>query len=263
MKKIVIDIFETEKKTIKPNYIFHRPTDKLHSRCIEYPWASSKLNNSKIILDVGSAKSDKTWLSYLIQLNKLKDYEIHATDYDSINIDGVNFKQSDVRKLPYKDNYFDLIFAISVIEHIGLNNNPDNNLKNPKFSKSGDFEAFKELIRVLKPNGRIILTIPYSNRYGDEKLIFGNYARCYNWNRLSKFSNYAFMEEIQFYEYDAMNKTKKIKKINTFIKVLNKYIAIDFFDSVIWKLKNKETVNGVNKWHTDCVACGIWRKRTN
>lgn len=56
----------------------------------------------------------------------------------------------DGRKLPYKKNFFDKIFSVSVIEHI------ENN---------GDTKCIKELARVLKPGGKIVITTPFGKEY--------------------------------------------------------------------------------------------------
>lgn len=57
---------------------------------------------------------------------------------------------ADGRKLKYKKNYFDKVYCISVIEHI---------------SENGDLVCMKELARVLKPGGTIVLTVPYGKKY--------------------------------------------------------------------------------------------------
>jgi len=59
-KLLSIPIFEKDESGhIIPNLLFHRTYDRIHSRCIEYPFAASNIGDAKIILDVGSAKSDK------------------------------------------------------------------------------------------------------------------------------------------------------------------------------------------------------------
>lgn len=65
--------------------------------------------------------------------------------------------------LGFKDNTFDKIYSISVLEHI-----PGN----------GDTDAMKELARVLKPGGRLVITVPYAQKYRSE---FAN-ADVYNLN---------------------------------------------------------------------------------
>src|SRR5690606_22533258 len=56
-------------------------------------------------------------------------------------------------KLNYANESFDAVLSISVIEHI--NNN-------------GDFNAIKEMWRVLKPSGVLILTFPVSKFFNIE-----------------------------------------------------------------------------------------------
>lgn len=56
------------------------------------------------------------------------------------------FIQNIEEKTQFKDNYFDIIFMLDVIEHF----------KNP-------FKALKEVYRILKPEGIFLLTTPNSN----------------------------------------------------------------------------------------------------
>ncbi len=67
----------------------------------------------------------------------------------------------DLKKLPFSDNFFDLIFCIGVLHHIDSME-----------------EALKELWRILKPGGRIVLWV-----YGKE----GNFWIIYILNPLRKF----------------------------------------------------------------------------
>src|SRR3989344_1586563 len=65
------------------------------------------------------------------------------------------------RKLPFKDNSFDVIICADVLEH----------LENDDFS-------IKELVRVLKKDGTIVLTGPaYSKFYGVHDKLIGHYRR--------------------------------------------------------------------------------------
>jgi len=80
---------------------------------------------------------------------------------DFINVDihydfkDKNYVRSDVRKLPFKDNYADYILAREVIEHI-----PTKDL----------VSTLKEWIRVLKPGGRLVITCPDFNQMAEEWL---------------------------------------------------------------------------------------------
>lgn len=65
----------------------------------------------------------------------------------------------DITELNYKDNYFDVIICNHVLEHI-----------------PNDFQAMKELYRVLKPNGFAILQVPISLKLNETFEIKSNTA---------------------------------------------------------------------------------------
>ncbi len=113
------------------------------------------------ILDVGSPKDLPALLA------SCRGYEVVATDIlpgaielsnryaRALGVEGVGAGRmisevQDGRKLPYPDASFDAAFAVSVIEHI-----PD----------SGDSAAVAELVRVVRPGGRIVITTPYGLEY--------------------------------------------------------------------------------------------------
>lgn len=54
-----------------------------------------------------------------------------------------HIKKGDVSKLPYDDNFFDIVSCMDVLEHI-----------------EHDEKAVKEIFRILKPGGEMLLTVP-------------------------------------------------------------------------------------------------------
>jgi SAM-dependent methyltransferase len=58
----------------------------------------------------------------------------------------------DGRHLTFGDNEFDAAYSVSVLEHI---------------PEDGDTRAIQELARVVRPGGRIVLTVPYAREYGE------------------------------------------------------------------------------------------------
>lgn len=52
----------------------------------------------------------------------------------------------DIIKIPLKDNQFDVVLASEVLEHL-----------------NDDYLAVKELVRVLKPGGQLLITVPHAN----------------------------------------------------------------------------------------------------
>lgn len=63
---------------------------------------------------------------------------------------GVEFEIGDGRALDHADGSFDHAYSISVIEHI---------------ADDGDVLALGELARVVRPGGRVVVTLPYTERY--------------------------------------------------------------------------------------------------
>jgi len=95
--------------------------------------------------------------------NVLKNYDkfIYSEYYPYPNLKGGQYikdiHHEDLQSLSFKDNSFDLIITQDILEHV----------ENP-------YLAFKEIYRVLKPNGIHLFTVPIDNNkktfhYFDEK----------------------------------------------------------------------------------------------
>lgn len=125
-----------------------RPTD----RYIEYPWIIENLPKPPCkILDIGCSGS----MFPLI---------IGAFGYDVIGIDVREyspqdrfiFMKTDALVMPFKDNSFDAVTAISTIEHIGLKGR-----YGVEELLEGDRKAILEVQRILKPGGLFLMTAPF------------------------------------------------------------------------------------------------------
>ena len=129
-------------------------------RCAEFRYVLEHLNVTADhrVLDVGSPKLLSLFLASRVGAN------IWATDlvddffppYAAYAASMLGSEQSryvietqDARTLTYRDESFDRVFSVSVVEHI-----PDD----------GDARAMEEIARVLKPGGIACLTVPWSDR---------------------------------------------------------------------------------------------------
>lgn len=125
-------------------------------RYLEYPWMLKNINIKQgKLLDAGSSNSD------LLRAFLPKTVEIHALNINIVkkkNTD-IIFAREDLRKTNYPDNYFDCIICISVLEHVGVHGRygSDND-------ETGDYKAVKEMSRILKKDGVLLLTVPYGIR---------------------------------------------------------------------------------------------------
>ncbi|MBI5642859.1 MAG: class I SAM-dependent methyltransferase [Deltaproteobacteria bacterium] len=102
-----------------------------------------KANNS--VLDVGCGTG--IMLEYLKEFGDVRgmDFSADAVNYSNLRLKGaVEVKQGGLTgKLPYKENTFNLITLLDVIEHI-----------------DDDRKALKAAFRILKPGGTLVCTVP-------------------------------------------------------------------------------------------------------
>ena len=72
----------------------------------------------------------------------------------SLPLDGLAFKNGTLNKLPFGDGSLESVSSLCVVEHIGLGRYGD------PLNCHGTEEAITELKRVLKPGGRLYLSVP-------------------------------------------------------------------------------------------------------
>jgi SAM-dependent methyltransferase len=135
---------------------------RIDERIVEYPWLFSRLPATEgTLLDAGSVLN----FEYLLRQPQLAKKKVHictlAPEERCFWELGVNYLFEDLRKLPYRDEWFDQIVCLSTIEHVGMDNSLYSDGQ-PREQKPGDFlGAVTELKRVLKPGGTIYFSVPY------------------------------------------------------------------------------------------------------
>jgi len=106
-------------------------------------------NYSGRILDAGCG--DGRLLGEIYSVSKIKkelygvDYSTNAIEFARLFVPEATFIQADLIKLPYEDNFFDVIFLVEVLEHFRPDDIP---------------KILRELSRIIKKDGRLIITVP-------------------------------------------------------------------------------------------------------
>jgi ubiquinone/menaquinone biosynthesis C-methylase UbiE len=143
-----------------PDFKNGNPLGDLYLRLIGYPFGSRR-NEVRLVLDEVNAQpgqkildvgcGDGIWTNYLADATTAEIHGLDVSKHD-LTIAKKRAKQSnvtvhyhleDATKMSFKANSFDTVFSISTLEHT------DN-----------DDPIFKEMYRVLKPGGKLIVSMP-------------------------------------------------------------------------------------------------------
>ena len=139
---------------------------RLDERIVEYAWIFSKLHNGQEkLLDAGSTFNFEFIVNHPCVQEKTVDICTYYPEENCFHRNGISYLFSDLRNLPYRDNLFDTVVSQSTIEHIDMDNSiygyeVDNSSVSE--TKSYDYlNATSELIRIVKPQGKLLLTFPF------------------------------------------------------------------------------------------------------
>jgi hypothetical protein len=157
---------------------------RMDERVVEYPWVLSRsLDWGLRILDAGSTLNNPLLLNHS-SLNE-KELFIYSLAHDYMERrPRVSYISGDLRETILRDQIIDVVVCISTLEHIGL----DNTFlytQDQRYQENGplDYKAvLAEFRRILKPRGRLLITVPFGkalqlqwlqqfNRQGIEKII--------------------------------------------------------------------------------------------
>jgi SAM-dependent methyltransferase len=167
-------------------------------RTVEIPFIFRELPEpgvfmSKRILDIGCCESPLA-----IKLNDLW-FDSWGVDVRDYGVDYPKFIKCDARNLSMiPSSSFDMVMAVSTIEHIGLVSTPynSNNCIDSTFDEDGDLKVISEMVRVVKPGGMILVTLPYGTGCAE----LNSWMRFYNKNRIQKMVNRKLViDKIEYY----------------------------------------------------------------
>jgi SAM-dependent methyltransferase len=135
----------------------------LDERCVEYGWLAAWLPPGPgRLLDAGSTLNHGYVLDHPALRLKTLDILTLAPEPDCFWQRGVSYLYRDLRELPLRDDYYDLVACISTLEHVGCDNRHFTGQADGREDRPLDhLQAMRELRRVLRPGGTLFLTVPF------------------------------------------------------------------------------------------------------
>jgi len=135
----------------------------LDERIVELPWCVAHLPAAPgRLLDAGSSLNHALLLD-LPQLTRMRMHVVTlAVEPEFLWKPGVSYVFEDLRALPFADGLYDVVVSISTIEHVGCDNTYYVGGAASPEARLEDFVlAVREMRRVLKPEGVLLLSVPY------------------------------------------------------------------------------------------------------
>jgi len=128
------------------------------SRYLELPWAIERLGArpGERVLDLASPKLLAVCLARQgVTVTSVDQLEREIDTWRALagDVPGLDLQVADGRALPFADASFDHAYSISVLEHI---------------EEPGDVKALGELSRVVRPGGRVLVTLPHATAYRED-----------------------------------------------------------------------------------------------
>jgi SAM-dependent methyltransferase len=131
-------------------------------RVVEYPWVLSRLNRGGgRLLDAGSCFN----YPEIVGRSEVadKDFSIFtlAPEANCFWEKGISYLYGDLRDMPFRDDWFDEVISISTLGHVGMDNRLyTNTVEDGKVGLEAE-QAVGELVRILKPGGKLYVSVVY------------------------------------------------------------------------------------------------------
>ena len=183
-------------------------------KLINYLCSRFDLKDDQKLLELGCGRGD--FLNEFMKKN-LKVYGVDLSNYSQNFFPRINFKKVDLSKdsLPFDDNFFDVIYSKSLIEHFYY---PD--------------ILFQEAYRVLKPGGKIITLTPewqfnYNSFYED-------YTHRVPFSKMSlrdihEMNNFKQINVESFIQLPVLFEKKYYSFLLKFLSFLTRVLVPDYF----------------------------------
>jgi SAM-dependent methyltransferase len=146
------------------------------------------------VLDVGSSGC---FFPLMLAAFGYKTFSVDIRPYPvlkKLSFSDFSFVRADICQAPLRANSFDAVCAISMIEHIGIGGR-----YGMRDASEADARAVKEMQRILKPGGVLLLTVPC----GKPKIIRPVH-RIYDRNRIELIAGpHLSLEKAEYYARDS------------------------------------------------------------
>ena len=153
-----------------PSDEYGRDDAGLDERVVEYPWALHRLaarhEQGDPILDAGSVLNHRRILAHCRSAG-LQPVSIVTLKYEGFAkvSDEVRYEFADLRRLPYRDGWFGAVVCLSTLEHVGMDNTMYGDSSGGASDPATESErAMREIRRVTKPGGAMLLSVPFGAR---------------------------------------------------------------------------------------------------
>ena len=208
-----------------------RPKTSYPEKLVKYLFNSFKMEKGQIFLEPGCGRGE-----FLNEFNKLGlkchgiDLSPHAGNMLDKKVDIIKGFDLENDKWPYPDNFFDIIYNKSLLEHL---NKPD------KF--------LNEARRVLKPNGKILCLVPdWESNY---KTYFDDFTHRTPFTKVSLNDIY----EITDFKNISVIKFRQLP-------IVWRFPAINIFCSIIAPFVPVRAKNKFLRWSRELMLIGYAQK---
>lgn len=143
----------------------------LDERVIEYPWLLAQQPQGRV-LDAGSVLNHAHILERFRPKFDALTIATLVTEDETFPEQDVTYLDADLRALPFDDDAFDTTVCLSTLEHVGMDNTyygaGEDVAAVAQDPNTEARRALDELLRVTRPGGKILVTVPYgaSQRLG-------------------------------------------------------------------------------------------------